>query len=160
MTIMDPRTVVRAGATVAVTCFAAVALTGTAYAVWTSTGTGTGAASARTFQAVSVSAGTAPTGQLYPGLVADGSTVGGDLVVSASNANPFPVTVTVTLDGSPAGCTTTGVTIGAPASFTLPANSGTVTRTMSKVLSMSTASSNDCQGATITVPLATSAQSG
>lgn len=159
MTVMDPRRIVRAGATVVLACLAASAMGGTAYAVWTSGGTGTGAGAASTFQAVTVTAGTAPAGQLYPGLTADGSTAGGDLVVDASNPNPFPVTVTVTLNGSPTGCTTTGVTIGATAQFTLPANSGTVARTMAKVLSMSTASSNDCQGATITVPLTTSAVS-
>ena len=159
MTVMNPRRIVRAGATVALAGLTLAALGGTAYAVWTSGGTGTGAATARTFQAVTVTAGTAPAGQLYPGLSADGSTVGGDLVVDASNPNPFPVTVTVTLNGAPAGCTTTGVTIGVIAQFTLPANSGTVARTMSKVLSMSTASSDDCQGATIAVPLTTSAVS-
>lgn len=156
---MTPRNVVRVGALACLT-MAGVGLTGgTAYAFWTSTGTGTGAAAATTFQPVAVTAGTAPAGQLWPGLVADGTTAGGDLVVSAANPNPFPVTVTVALGGTPTGCTTTGVTIGAPASFTLPAQSGTVTRTMSKVLSMSTASSNDCQGATITVPLTTTATS-
>lgn len=154
------RHLTRRGLTTGLTAaLAVVALAGTSYAVWTSTGTGSGAAAARTFQAVTVTAGTAPAGQLYPGLNANGTTLGGDLVVSASNPNPFPVTVTVSLNGTPTGCTTTGVTIGSAASFQLPASSGTVQRTMTNVLSMSTASSNDCQGQVITVPLTTSAVS-
>ena len=159
MTTIDPRRVLKRTTTVAVAIFAVAATAGTAFAVWTSTGTGTGTGAARGFQAVTVAAGTAPAGQLYPGLTANGTSLGGDLVVNATNPNPFPVTVTVTLNGTPTGCTTSGVTIGAPATFTLPANSGTVQRIMSFVLSMSTASSNDCQNATITVPLNTSAVS-
>jgi hypothetical protein len=133
---------------------------GTAYAVWSTTGTGAGTATARGFQAVTVTAGTAPAGQLYPGLTADGSTAGGDLVVNANNPNPFPVSVSV-LVSSVSGCTTPGVSIpgSVTASFALPASSGTVSRTMSKVLSMSTASSSDCQGQTLTVSLTTTAVS-
>lgn len=157
--VMAPRNVLRMGALAVLALAGTSTMGGTAYAFWSANGTGTGTAAATTFQPVVVTAGTAPGGQLYPGLVADGTTAGGDLVVQAENPNPFPVTVTVTLGGTPAGCTTTGVTIGAPASFTLPALSGPVSRTMAKVLSMSTASSNDCQGQTITVPLATSSSS-
>jgi len=157
--VMAPRNVLRVAVCALLAFLGTGLLGGTAYAFWTSTGTGTGTASATTFQPVVVSAGAAPPGQLYPGLTANGTTSGGDLVVQASNPNPFPVIVTVTLNGTPTGCSTTGVTIGAPATFTLPASSGTVTLTVSKVLSMSTASSDDCQGATITLPLATSAVS-
>jgi hypothetical protein len=143
---------------VGTTALALALLGGTAYAVWTSTGTGSGSAAATGFQAVTVNAGSAPAGQLYPGLVANGTSAGGDLVVSASNPNPFPVTVTVTA-GTATGCTTPSVSLGVTASFTLPASSGTVTRTMSKVLSMGTGAGNDCQSATITIPLTTSAVS-
>ena len=136
-----------------------LAVSGIAYGYWTASGHGTGTASARSFLAVTVSAGTAPTAELYPGLVANGSGTGGDLVVSASNPNPFPVTVTVTISGTVTGCTTPAVTLGAAASFSLPATSGTVTRTMTDVVSMGTSASNDCQGAQLTVPLATSSVS-
>lgn len=132
---------------------------GAAYAYWTSTGTGSGTGSAQTFQPVTVAAGTAPAGQLYPGLAADGTSQGGDLVVSVTNPNPFPVTVTVSQSGAASGCTTTGVTMTGPASFQVPATSGPVTRTLARVLSMSTAATDDCQGATITVPLSLAATS-
>jgi hypothetical protein len=135
--------------TVAVATGSAVVLAGgVAYAVWTTTGSGAGTAKAATLVAPTVTAGTAPASQLYPGLTANGTTAGGDLVVSASNPNAFPITVTVT-GGTFTGCGTTGVSIGSPASFSLAANAATATITMSKVLSMSTASTNDCQGATI-----------
>lgn len=125
-------------------------LTGISYAAWSASGTGSGTAKAGTLQAAVVSAGTAPSGQLYPGITANGTSTGGDLVVSASNPNPVPVTVTLT-GGTFAGCTTTGVSLGATASFTLTANQAATQITIPKVLSMSSASSNDCQGATITV---------
>lgn len=120
------------------------------YAFWTTAGTGAGTAKATTLVAPTVTAGVAPPGQLFPGLVANGTTAGGDLVVNASNPNGFPITVTVT-GGTFGGCTTTGVSIGSTASFTLAANSPAAEITMSKVLSMATSSSNNCQGATITV---------
>lgn len=120
------------------------------YAFWTTAGTGSGTAKATTLVAPTVNAGVAPAGQLFPGLVANGTTAGGDLVVNASNPNGFPITVTVT-GGTFGGCTTTGVSIGSPASFTLAANAPAAEITMSKVLSMATNSSNDCQGKTITI---------
>jgi hypothetical protein len=138
-------------ATVAVASGAAVAMaSGVAYAVWSTTGTGAGTAKAATMTAAVVNAGTAPAGQLYPGLTANGSTAGGDLVVAASNPNPFPVTVTLT-GGTFGGCTTPGVSIGSTASFNLAANAPTAQVTIQKVLSMAPTSSNDCQGATITI---------
>jgi hypothetical protein len=143
---LSTRTVSIAIATVAAT----VAATGISYAFWTTIGSGAGTAKAASLLAPTVTAGTAPVGQLYPGLTANGSTAGGDLVVSASNPNAFPITVTVT-GGTFGGCTTTGVSIGSPATFSLAASASTAQYTMSKVLSMSQASTNDCQGATITV---------
>lgn len=123
---------------------------GVAYAAWTVAGTAAGTAKAGTLQAAVVAAGTAPVGQLYPGLTANGSTTGGDLVVSASNPNPVAVVVTIT-GGTFAGtgCTTSGVSIGSPATFNLAANAATAQVTIPKVLSMSTASTNNCQGVQI-----------
>lgn len=120
-----------------------------AYAFWTTTGSGAASAKAATLVAPTVTAGPVPAGQLYPGLTANGTTAGGDLVVTASNPNAFPITVTVT-GGTFSGCTTTGVSIGSAATFSLVASAPAATVTMSKVLSMSQASTNDCQGATIT----------
>lgn len=119
------------------------------YAFWTTVGSGSGTAKATTLVAPTVTAGVAPAGQLFPGLVANGTTAGGDLVVNASNPNGFPITVTVT-GGTFAGCTTTGVSIGSTASFNLAANAAAAEVTIPKVLSMASTSSNDCQGATIT----------
>ena len=128
---------------------ATIAAGSLAYAFWTTTGSGAGTAKAATLVAPTITGGTAPAGQLYPGLTANG-TVGGDLVVSASNPNAFPITVTIT-GGTFAGCTTTGVSIGSPATLSLAASAATAQYTIAKVLSMSQASTNDCQGATITV---------
>jgi hypothetical protein len=139
---------------------AGVLLSGTAaVAYWSVTGAGSGSAASGTMTAPTVSAGTASGTLLYPGLTANGTSTGADLLVSASNPNPFAVTVTVSQGaGAVTGCTTPAVTFSG-GSFTLPANSGTVTRTIAKSVSMGTASSNDCQGQTITDPLTTSSTS-
>ena len=129
-----------------------------AWAYWTTTGSGSGAAAARTFTAPTVSAGTATGPALYPGLAADGTSTGGTLSMVASNPNPFPVTVVVSQNGAAAGCTTPSVTFSG-GQFTLAANASAVTKTLPLTLSMGTSSSNDCQGATITVPLTTSSTS-
>jgi len=158
----------------------AVMAGGTAYAYWTTTGTGSGTAQARVFTAPTVAAGTAPSGQLFPGLTADGSTVGGDLVLSVSNSNPFPVTITgvsagsgtITASGalvvSPetpaqanAACqassgvsiiTKTSPSVTYAAGTNIPAGANNFAVTIAKVVSMSTASVNECQGATFTLP--------
>jgi hypothetical protein len=147
-------------ATVAVGSLGAVVMaSGVAYAYWSATGTGTGTSQASTFAAVTVSAGAAPAGQLYPGLVADGATAGGDLKVVTSNPNPFPVTATLTLT-SAAGCTTPAITLKSGTTVSLAANSTNVAQTLSKVVGMGTTASDDCQGKTITLTLATSSVSG
>jgi hypothetical protein len=143
---ISKRTFVVAVATVAAT----MAGGSLAYAYWTTTGSGAATAKAATLVAPTITAGTAPAGQLYPGLTANGTTAGGDLVVSASNPNAFPITVTIT-GGTFAGCTTPGVSIGSPATLSLAASAPTAQYTISKVLSMDQTSTNNCQGATITV---------
>lgn len=143
----------RIAVTVAATTVGLLIGIGSAAAYWATTGTGTGAASARTMVAPGVTAtGAAPSAQLYPG------STGGDLVVMASNTNPFPVTVTLAASTSASGCTTPAITFSG-GSFTLPANSGSVSRTVANSVSMGTGASNDCQGATITVALNTSSAS-
>lgn len=142
---------IKRASVVAVATVAATAAAGTmAYAFWTTAGAGAGTAKATTLIAPTVVAGAAPAGQLFPGLVANGTTAGGDLVVNATNPNGFPITVTIT-GGTFAGCATPAVSIGSPASFVLAANAAAAERTISKVLSMGTASSNDCQGKDITI---------
>lgn len=134
-------------------------MTGVSYAVWTSSGTGTGSSVATNFKAITVTAGTAGAGQLYPGLVPDGSTAGADLKVITTNPNPFPVTATLTLT-SASGCTTPGITLKAGTVVSLAANSSNVPQTIAKVVGMGTSANDDCQNATITLTLATASVSG
>lgn len=129
---------------------------GSALAYWLTSGTGTGTAQARTFTAPTVTGGTVTGNLLYPGLTANGTNAGGDLVVVGTNPNPFPVTVTVTIGGTVTGCTTPGVSLLAGTSFTLTANQTSATKTMPFRVSMGTNSSSDCQGATLSIPLSTS----
>jgi hypothetical protein len=124
--VSTPRRVV---ITVAATVAGLLLGVGSAVAYWTATGTGSGTAAASTFVAPTVAAGNA-SAQLYPGGT-------GDLVVTATNTNPFPVTVTVAQDTTKAvtGCTTPAVTFSG-GSFTLPPSSGAVTRTLAGAVSM------------------------
>lgn len=138
---------------------AGVLLSGTAaFAYWSVSGTGSGTAASSTMIAPTVAVGTASGTLLYPGLTADGTSAGGDLVVSASNPNPFPVTVTLAPSTSVTGCTTPDVSFSG-GTFTLAANASAASRTIAKSVSMGTNASNDCQGKTLTVALTTSATS-
>ena len=155
-----PRT--RRRATVVAGSTAAVVLLGsaTAFAYWSATGSGSGSAGAATMASPVVSVGTVTGTGLFPGLSANGTSIGGTLAVVASNPNPFPVTVTVSRDtASPVtGCATPDVSF-AGGSFTLAANATDVQRTIAHSVSMGTNASNDCQGKTITIPLTTSSVS-
>ena len=148
------RTAVVFGGAIAVILLGATS----AFAYWTTIGSGSGAATAATFVAPTVSSGTVSGTALYPGLTANGTSVGGNLAMTATNTNPFPVNVSVSQSGPATGCATPDVTLST-GSFTLPANSGALSRTLSFKVSMGTGSSNDCQGATITVPLTTTSTS-
>jgi len=162
-------------ATVAIAAGAAVAMTGgVAYAFWSATGTGSGSAAAASFVAPTIAAGAAPAGTLlYPGLTANGTTAGGDLSLKISNSNPFPVTITgitagtgnVTSDKGTScadgglAANATGVSVitkssglTGTTSLTIPASTNNVAVTISKVVSMSTASGDGCQGALFTFP--------
>jgi hypothetical protein len=131
---------------------------GVAYAVWTTSGTGAGTSKANSFAAVTITGGTAPAGQLYPGLVPNGTTLGADLSLVTSNPNPFPVTATLTLT-SATGCTTPSLSLKSGTTVTLAANSTSVPQTLSKVVGMGTTASDDCQSATITVNVTTASVS-
>lgn len=159
---------------------------GVAYAQWTASGSGSGTAKAGTAQGVSAAIVTysGSTGLLYPGVAGTGQ-----LQVSLTNPNTYPVKVTsvsevsdathwVTSDVASNGCTDdpstessagdvstlahpTGVSFAtqtkdaSSADMTLTAGQ-TKTFTLSGV-SMNGTSDNNCQGATFTIPLATSA---
>lgn len=129
-----------------------------AYAYWTTLGSGDGAAAAGTFIAPTVNSGTAAGPALYPGMTSAGSSTGGTLSIVASNPNPFPISVLVSQNGAATGCATPAVTFDG-GSFNLAAGASNVPLTLPDTLSVGTTSSNDCQGATITVPLTTSSTS-
>ena len=90
-------------------------------------------------------------GPLSPGAAAD-------LLVTVSNPNSAPVTVTsLTLAGpvtASASCSTPGITVSLPASTSLvvPAG-GNASLSVTNGVSMTAASSSNCQGATFTIPL-------
>ena len=122
---------------------------GIAYAAWSVLGAGTATASSGTPQPLGVSA--TVSGTLYPGATAD-------VLVTVSNPNSAAVTVeSLALAGAvtaSAGCTTPGVTVSLPAATALvvPAG-GNASLNVSNGVSMTAASSSNCQGATFTIPL-------
>jgi hypothetical protein len=122
---------------------------GIAYAGWSALGAGTGAATSGAPQPLGVSATVG--GTLYPGSSAD-------VLVTVSNPNSAPVTVqSLALAGAvtaSAGCSTLGVTVSLPASTTLVVEAGgNASLDVVNGVSMTTASSSDCQGATFTIPV-------
>lgn len=140
---------------------------GAAYAFWSTSGSGAGTAQARVFNTPTVTAGSAPAGQLYPGLTANGTSTGGDITVLVTNNNPFPVTITnvsagtgtITATGGANAttcATSTGVSIFTKANpsvtGTIGANAVNAAVTIQFVVSMSTASDTGCQGATFGFP--------
>lgn len=155
--IRKPR---RAGMVIAAAIAVVLLGSTSAYAYWTTVGAGSGAAAADTFIAPTVSAGTVEGPLLYPGLSANGTSTGATLAMVASNPNPFPVSVSVsqTPGAAVSGCTTPAVSFSG-GTFTLAANTSSVTRTLAYTVSMGTNSSDDCQGKTITIPLTTSSTS-
>jgi hypothetical protein len=128
---------------------------GVAFAAWTASGSGNGYAKAQTVQALTtVDASASTTAQLYPG----GS---GDVKVTVSNPNSFPVTITgvagsgtITSDKGAACNASTGVTFTDTTGLSSSvAASGSTTITLSGKAAMSSASDNSCQGAVFTIPI-------
>jgi hypothetical protein len=122
---------------------------GVAYAAWTSSGTGSATTQAGTALAPVVTGGAVTTGVLYPG-------TSGNAVVTVSNPNPYPVTVTSI---APNGAGTCGVSFAERFPGTqLAANSAPVAITFS--VSMALNAPNSCQGASIDVPVVVTIASG
>jgi hypothetical protein len=128
---------------------------GIAFAAWTAGGSGNGYAKAGTVGALTtVDASGSTTAQLYPGGT-------GDVKISVSNPNAFPVTVTAvsgngTITSDVSACTTggTGVTFTDTSSLSLVAAASTTTTfTLANKASMSSSSVNACQGAIFTIPV-------
>jgi hypothetical protein len=152
----------RAATVVLVTGTSLVLAGGVAYAFWTTTGTGTGAASSGTAQALTLAGGSVTGTQLYPGS-------SGDVVVTITNPNPFPVSVDsltlpttaatsfndAALTSSDSACdagtgvtwnyttkTLSGVIVGKKVGST----NGSLTLTLTNGAAMSNASNTNCQG--------------
>jgi hypothetical protein len=136
------------------------------YAAWTSSGGGTGFAKAQTAKALtSLDASGSTNATVYPGAT-------GDLTISVSNPNSYPVKVTdvtgngaITADPGHSTCGSdgqhpTGVTLTDQhnLNLTVPAN-GQSQVTLSGSVQMTNASDNSCQGATFTVPVSLSGAS-
>ena len=134
----------------------AVAITTAAWAYLTSHGSGTGSVSAATVQTVTISATAgSPTSTLLPG----GSPA--DVALKVTNPNPFAVTLisvvgagSITADAGHSACTTTGVGFADQTglNINIPA-SATTAVDLPAAASMSTSSSNGCQGAMFSIPV-------
>jgi hypothetical protein len=141
---------------------AVVAAAGTGYAYWSATATGTGSgttASGRTAaQALTTSTPTTTGAALRP----EGT---GDVVVTITNPNSFPVSVTaIALNAAGAkGCTTPALTAGSNPTYSvggtatsLPlgiAANGSKTVVVNGAVTMGATASSDCQGTTLSVPV-------
>ena len=64
-----------------------VSTAGVAVALWSASGTGNGGAKALTAQALTVTAASTPTADLFPG-------ASGDLQFTVTNPNPYPISLT------------------------------------------------------------------
>lgn len=136
---------------------------GAAFAYWTTGGSGSGFSSTGTLQAVTVAANTGtPNTPLYPGGT-------GDVVLKATNPNTFAVTLvsvaanggTITADAGHPSCTTTGVTFTTQTGLSINIPGGGTTQVdLPGAASMSTSSSNGCQGATFSIPVSITVHEG
>jgi hypothetical protein len=136
---------------------AATGCTVTGIAYFRATGSAAGTASVGTLQPVTVAAtagGDAPSSVLLPGGSAD-------VIVRLQNPNAFAVTLvsvagngTVSADGGHAACTSTGVTFRDQIGLSISVPPGSSLIHLPGAAAMSTASSNGCQGAVFSIPVA------
>jgi hypothetical protein len=125
---------------------------GVAIAAWRVSGTGSGTGKAATATNLSVSAGSMSVGDLYPG------STGGDLAVSVTNPNAFPVVVAgasiaANATVSPDNCAVTAHsgTLAVVSNPTKIVAGGTAQVTITDALSMGAEPAATCQGAEITI---------
>ena len=156
-------------ALVVVLVVAVASVSSLVFAAWLSSGSGSAygkAGTAEVLSTVDVSATTPAT--LYPGAT-------GDALIKIINPNPYPVRITsvslngtnadITPDAGHSTCSPTGVSFSNRTGLTIdvPAKSGgvngVVEATLTGAVSMSNASSNNCQGATFTIPVTFSGSS-
>jgi hypothetical protein len=139
-----------------------LALGGTAWAYYTSSGSGSGQATSGTMSTVAlVTATTSPTTPLLPGGTA------GDVVIKVHNPNTFNVSIaavtytggSIGFDAAHSGCSTTDsnpvVTLNVPAAdLPLPVSAGATTSfDLANAVTMDVGATNNCQGATISIPV-------
>jgi hypothetical protein len=123
---------------------------GVAYANWTASGTGSGAAKAAGATALTVNVGTT-TADLYPGFTQ------GDVFMSVSNPNPYPVNITSLTPGaitsSSGTCAASNITVLPATGLSIPvaANATNVAVTVPNIVTMITTAPDACQGVTFTV---------
>jgi hypothetical protein len=144
-----------AGFTLGVVATVVCAVTATAF--FRAAGAGAGTASVATLQPVAVAAtagGDAPSSVLLPGGSAD-------VIVRLQNPNAFAVRLvsvvgngSVTADGGHPGCSTTGVTFADQTGLNISVPPGSSLVHLPSAAAMSTASSNGCQGAFFSIPVA------
>jgi hypothetical protein len=141
------RPVTIAGVAVALTAIAGVAL-----AYFTSHGSGTVHTATGTLSVSIAAAAGTPGSPLYPGGT-------GDVTLQVNNVNPFAVTLTsVAGDGAitaSAGCTAPDLTFSNQTSLniTIPASTSNYQVDLAGAAQLSTASPNNCQGATFSIPV-------
>jgi hypothetical protein len=117
-----------------------------AHAVWSAAGAGATSAKAGTAAALTATADV--PGALYPGSSAT-------LTLKVNNPNGFGATVTAVSFGTITaanGCSTAGITVTPPASLPRAVVAGGSV-TLTATVSMSTSTSNACQGTTFSVPV-------
>jgi hypothetical protein len=129
----------------------------TAVAYFVAAGFGHGAGTNGSLQPVTVVAfvgGDTESSSLYPGGPA------AEVIVRLNNPNAFSVKLvsvtgngTILADGGHASCTTTGVTFTNQTGLSIILPSGSALVHFPSAASMSTASSNGCQGATFSIPV-------
>lgn len=138
------------GAAVVLTGAAILVTAGAAIAYLASSGHAGGSAATSTVSPLSGATATASTTSgLYPGGTAD-------LTLKVTNPNADSVTITaISLASTGTGCTTPHLSLAPGLSFSIAANT-TATEILHNAVSMANDASNDCQGATLTVPLSLS----
>ena len=141
----------------ALAAVAALIVSGSLLAAWSTSGSGNGYARAGTASALTIGdASASTTADLYPGAT-------GAVKLKVTNPNAFPVRITsvtkqvsgtITSDKGAACNASTGVTFTDQTGLTLDLAAGaTTTFTLSGAVSMSNASDNTCQGAVFTIPV-------
>ena len=132
-----------------------LAVSGIAYAAWTSTAVGPGRAASGTAVQLTVNASSG-TADLFPG------TTAGDVYFTITNTNSYPVTFTSMTPGPAAitssdatACPPTNVTLAGKTglSLTVAANTTSPTLSITDVVSMSLAAPDGCQAKTFDLPM-------